>query len=179
MSKSGLFAHFKSKEHVELELLDQAFSLAIQHVETAALKESDGLPRLIAAVHAWIGWYTKVGLSGGCPVAAAMFELDDVDGPLRDGMLKNVKLWHEMFKNFILGAIREAHLRKDTDVDQFFWELQGIYLAHHISTRFFRDTRADERADRSLEKLIVQSRNASKSVPSKKGPRSQGKPHPK
>src|SRR5215210_7732103 len=84
MSKSGLFAHFKSKDEVQIELLDYATHYVRVHVIEPAMKEPEGLPRLRALVHNWLGWAPRSGLPGGCPVAAGMFEFDDVESPVRD-----------------------------------------------------------------------------------------------
>src|SRR5580693_3558274 len=78
MSKSGLFAHFRSKEAVQIALLDQSAALADEVVVKPALAGPPGLARLRALVGLWLGWPARAGLSGGCPIAAALFELDDL-----------------------------------------------------------------------------------------------------
>ncbi|HMF77576.1 MAG TPA: TetR/AcrR family transcriptional regulator [Bryobacteraceae bacterium] len=154
MSKSGLFAHFKSKEEVEIELLDQMAGVVANHVLIPAMRAPEGLPRLEAAVHNWFGWSTKAGLPGGCPAAAGMFELDDVEGPVRDKLFTlEQQLWGQ-FKQLALDAIAQGHLRRDLDVDQFIWELGGIYLNHHASLRFMRDRQANARAEQAFQGLI-------------------------
>src|ERR1700740_2053070 len=80
MSKSGLFAHFGSKEEVQIGLLEHTARIAAEHVVAPAMRASEGLPRLKALIRNWLGWTTRAGLAGGCPVAAGMFELDDNDG---------------------------------------------------------------------------------------------------
>jgi AcrR family transcriptional regulator len=167
MSKSGLFAHFSSKEEVELELLSRTFDIAANQVMSAAMRAPQGLPRLEAAVLGWFGWFVKAGFPGGCPVAAAMFELDDVDGPVRDKVLAHAKQWDETIRQLVIDAITTKHLRKNLDVDQFLWELHGIYLGHHVALRFFRDSDADSRAKKAFQRLIesalpIESRRSSK-----------------
>src|SRR6516162_8807517 len=71
MSKSGLFAHFKSKEAVQIALLDQSASLANEVVVAPALAAPPGLERLRALVDLWLGWPARAGLKGGCPIAGA------------------------------------------------------------------------------------------------------------
>src|SRR6202043_3191128 len=69
MSKSGLFAHFRSKEEVQIGLLDYMAEFATEQVVAPAMKVEDGLPRLKTLVAKWFGWTRRAGLPGGCPVA--------------------------------------------------------------------------------------------------------------
>jgi AcrR family transcriptional regulator len=160
MSKSGLFAHFSSKEEVELELLARTFDIAANQVMSAAMHAPQGLPRLEAAALGWFGWFAKAGFPGGCPVAAAMFELDDVDGRVRDKVLTHAKQWDETIRQLVIDAITRKHLRKNLDVDQFLWELHGIYLSHHVALRFFRDSQADSRVKKAFQRLVESARPA-------------------
>lgn len=157
MSKSGLFAHFKSKEEVEVDLLTRTFEIARRQVMNAAMQAPEGLPRLEAAVLAWFGWFSRAGLPGGCPIAAAMFELDDVDGPVRERVLVEAKQWTAAMKELAEDAVARGHLRKDLDIDQLLWEIQSIYLGHHASLRFFRNPRADAQAAKAFRSLIERS----------------------
>jgi AcrR family transcriptional regulator len=154
MSKSGLFAHFSSKEEVELELLSRTFEIAADQVMGAAMQAPEGLPRLEAAALGWFGWFAKAGFPGGCPVAGAMFEFDDVDGQVRNKVLTRAKHWDEAFRQLVIDAITRKHLRKNLDVDQFMWELRSIYLGHHVALRFFRDSDADSRAKKAFQRLV-------------------------
>src|SRR6266702_2604763 len=77
LSKSGLFAHFKSKDAVQLELLEETTRIGFLSFVQPAMKSAPGLVRLHAVVEGWLGWTEKAGLAGGCPVAAGLFELDD------------------------------------------------------------------------------------------------------
>ena len=83
MSKSGLFAHFRSKEDIQRRLLRHAEALVERHVVGPAMAEPPGLPRLAALMRHWLGWTRRAGLGGGCPMASALFELDDLDGEIR------------------------------------------------------------------------------------------------
>jgi AcrR family transcriptional regulator len=90
MSKSGLFAHFKSKEDIDIGLLERMADVANKHVVVPAMRAQEGLSRLTALVENWFfGWSTKAGLVGGCPAAAGMFELDDLKGPVRDKLRRS------------------------------------------------------------------------------------------
>jgi hypothetical protein len=96
---------------------------------------------------------------GGCPAAAGMFELDDVEGPVREKLLELEKQWNEILKQFIVESIAVGDLRKDLDIDQFVWELMGFYLNHHASRRFMRNRDANMRAKKAFQGLIDRSRS--------------------
>jgi AcrR family transcriptional regulator len=154
MSKSGVFAHFRSKEDVQLALLTYAGEFAAPHVMVPTMQEPPGLPRLRAFVRNWFGWAGRAGLPGGCPIAAAMFELDDVEGPVRDKVLEMEAEFRGLLTQIVADAVAAGQLRADLDTEQFVWELSGIYLSHHVSTRFVRDVRADARGQVAFEALL-------------------------
>ncbi len=158
MSKSGLFAHFKSKEDIDIALLNQMAEVAHKNIIVPAMRARQGLPRLIALVENWLGWSTKAGLLGGCPAAAGMFELDDVEGPVRQKLLELEKQWNETLRQFIVESVATGDLRKDLDIEQFTWELMGFYLNHHASRRFTRSRDANMRAKKAFQGLIERSR---------------------
>ncbi|BDA79002.1 TetR family transcriptional regulator [Leptospira kobayashii] len=157
LSKSGLFAHFHSKEQLERELLNYTVDFAQTKVVEPAMQFPEGLPRLEALVNNWLGWTTRAGLPGGCPIAAAAFELDDSEGPIREEFLKKEKDWREFLKHLVLQTMGKGHFRMDLDADRFVWELCGIYLVHHVSFRFVRDPNSDRYAKEAFQSLIKRS----------------------
>ncbi len=157
MSKSGLFAHFRSKEELQLQLLNNAAQIATTTVIEPSMAAPQGLPRLRALVAAWLGWTRAAGLDGGCPVAAGMFELDDTPGRVRDHLLSMEAYWRELLLRLTDEAVERKHLRKNLDTEQFVWELCGIYLSHHASLRFLSDPKADIRAGIAFEALLARS----------------------
>jgi len=154
MSKSGLFAHFRSKEDVQVELLSHMAEFARRHVVDPSLKAEEGLPRLQALVANWFGWAQRAGLPGGCPVAAGLFEFDDIEGAVRSKILEMESQWRAMLTAMVGRAVELGHLRADLDVEQFVWELCGIYLAHHAAHRFLRSADADLRAQAAFQALL-------------------------
>ena len=154
MSKSGLFAHFRSKEAVQIELLTHMAEFANARVIRPAMTVSEGLPRLRALVRNWFGWAQRAGLPGGCPVAAGLFEFDDVEGRVRNKILEMESEFRGMLTGLVQRALDLGHLRRDLDVDQFVWELCGIYLGHHAAHRFLRSADADSRAQTAFQALI-------------------------
>ena len=154
MSKSGLFAHFHSKEQVQIELLQHMAQFAQAHVVQPAMSAGEGLPRLKALVNNWFGWAQRAGLPGGCPVAAGLFEFDDVEGAVRNQILAMESEWRDLLKQLVQQAVNQGHLRRNLDVDQFVWELCGIYLSHHAAHRFLRAADADLRAQTAFQALL-------------------------
>jgi len=154
MSKSGLFAHFRSKEDVQIELLSHMAEFAMAHVVEPSMKAGEGLPRLQALVRNWFGWAQRAGLPGGCPVAAGLFEFDDVEGRVRNKILEMEGQWRLTLTELVQRAVDLRHLRRDLDVEQFVWELCGIYLGHHAAHRFLRSADADSRAQTAFQALV-------------------------
>lgn len=158
VSKSGLFAHFRSKEELQFALLRQMTEVAAVQVIQPAMETPAGLPRLETLVGRWLGWPRLAGLRGGCPIAAALFELDDVEGLVRERALALEQEWRGLLTGLVHEAVASGHLRPDLDADQFVWELCGIYLSHHASYRFIRDPSADTRAQTAFQALIARSK---------------------
>ena len=175
MSKSGLFAHFKSKDEVQIGLLEYSTQYGRPYIIEPALKEAEGLPRLRALVRNWLGWAPRSGLPGGCPVAAGMFEFDDIESPVRDKIAELEAAWRAILCGVTGRAVELGHLRDDLDIKQFVWEVGGIYLAHHVSQRFLRSPDSDQRALKAFDALIDRSRPAGRPGPNKR----EGKPKTK
>lgn len=170
MSKSGLFAHFGSKEDVQLELLEQTLRVATATFIEPALRHAAGLERLSAVVYGWFGWTEKAGLAGGCPIAAGLFEYDDAstEAPVRRRLLAMEERWRFFLGTTVGEAVETGELRADLDVEQFVWELCGMYLNHHVSQRFLHDPNANARAQEAFEGLIKRSLPEKRKVVSKK-----------
>jgi AcrR family transcriptional regulator len=158
MSKSGLFAHFRSKEDVQVALLGHMAAVAAARVVEPAMRAEEGLPRLKRLVKNWFGWAQRAGLQGGCPVAAGLFEFDDVEGSVRDCILEMEREWRGLLTRLVHEAIGRGHLRKTLDADQFVWELCGVYLSHHAAHRFLRSADADRRAEAAFTSLLDRAR---------------------
>jgi AcrR family transcriptional regulator len=157
ISKSGLFAHFRSKEELQIELLRTAEEAIGREVVAPAMEAPEGLPRLRALVGRWLGWASRSGLPGGCPLYGAAFEFDDAQGPVRDYLTESKREWTEMLEGLVREAVALGHLGGDLDAAQFVWELDGIYLAHHLSQRLVQDPDADARASSAFEALVASS----------------------
>src|SRR4026209_785464 len=84
LSKSGLFAHFRSKEALQVQVLEHVAARFVDFVVKPALAEPRGAPRLRALFERLIEWPKRKEFPGGCPIIAAASELDDRPGPARD-----------------------------------------------------------------------------------------------
>jgi AcrR family transcriptional regulator len=153
MSKSGLFAHFGSKEDLQLLTLKQAQALFVEEVFSPALKQARGLPRLRALFSNWLAW-VKRDLPGGCLMLAASAEYDDRPGAVRDLLVAGQRELRGAIAKAVRIAIDEGHLEPHTDPWQLTFELFGIVLATHHDLRLLGDARALERAADALERLL-------------------------
>lgn len=155
MSKSGLFAHFGSREGLQLAVLEHAAQRYGETVLMPALKIERGLPRLRAMFERWLDWAIASGLPGGCIMIAAAAEYDDRPGPIRDAVIANQHRGNALTQKAVRLAIEEGHLRGDTDPEQISFELLGIVLAAHNHRRLLGDKEARKRALRAFEQLIA------------------------
>jgi AcrR family transcriptional regulator len=155
MSKSGLFAHFGSKEDLQVRTLRRAQALFLEQVVSPALKEAQGLPRLRSLFFNWLAWLeSNDDLPGGCLMLAASAEYDDRPGAVRDLLVAGQRELRGAIAKAIRLAIDEGHLESRTDPWQLTFELFGIVLATHHDLRLLGDARALERAGDALERLI-------------------------
>jgi AcrR family transcriptional regulator len=158
MSKSGLFAHFESKENLELEILKRAGQVFVDKVMTPAIKTPRGEPRIRKFFELWLNWAKATDLPGGCIFIAAASELDDQPGPLRDYLADSQKDWLGALAHAARIAIDEGHFRKDLDAEQFAWRMYSIPLAYHHFSRLLRLPDAEQRAWRDFEDLLANAR---------------------
>ena len=158
MSKSGLFAHFQSKEQLQCDVVDCASEWFVDMVLRPALKEPRGEPRLRALFDRWReydGW-SEWSLPGGCIFIGAAAELDDEpDGMVRDRFVRNQRDWLDTLARVFSGGVAEGHFDADADPEQLAHDLYGVMLAYHHAARLLRDPKADDRAQTSFERLLA------------------------
>ena len=157
MSKSGLYAHFGSKEELQCAVLDTAAERFIDLVVAPALKRPRGLPRLETLFARWMMWETDA-LTGGCPFIAAAGEFDDRDGPVRDHLVGHLRDLLGAVTRAARIAVEEGHLRADLDVEQFAYEVWATLLAYHQYARLMRTSDAAERARTAFAHQLEQAR---------------------
>lgn len=154
MSKSGLFAHFRSKEALQIEVLRTAGARMVEHIVKPALAAPRGEPRMRALFERWLAWEQSPALPGGCPFVAASFELDDRPGPVRDFVVQSQRDWADTLAGAARIAVQEGHFRSDVDCDQFAHDCLGIALAFVMASRLMRDPKARDRALSAFEALV-------------------------
>ena len=155
LSKSGLFAHFGSREELQVAAIESAAARFTQTVFVPALKARRGLPRLRALFENWLHWAARSGLTHGCPMQAAAVEFDDRPGPVRDAVLEHFARLERELGRAVELAVGERHLRADLDIGQFVFEMMGVIFAYQHSTRLLRVAGAESRARAALERLIA------------------------
>ena len=163
MSKSGLFAHFGSKEDLQLQTLKHAQGLFFGQVVSPALEEPRGLPRLRAFFSNWLARGVEERNDepqGGCLLLSAAVEYDDRPGAVRELLVAGQRELRGAIAKAIRLAIDEGHLMPETDPWQFTFELFGIVLATHHDLRLLADARALNRARDAFERLIEAHRAA-------------------
>jgi AcrR family transcriptional regulator len=158
LSKSGLFAHFQSKEALQAQTLQFAAQLFVDRVVRPALKAPRGEPRMRALFERWLDWARASALRGGCVFVAAAVELDDQEGPVREELVRQQRDWMELIANVARTGVTEGHFHAELDAEQLAHDLYGVMLAYHHARRLLRDPRADDRARHAFDALVLAAR---------------------
>jgi AcrR family transcriptional regulator len=154
LSKSGLFAHFGSKEDLQVQTLDRAAERFADVVMRPALKAPAGEARLRRLFELGMEWPRKVRQPGGCIFMASVAELDDRPGPARDRLAFHQRTWLETIARVVRSGQEAGAFRRDADPAQVASEFVGISLVWNLSHRLLRDPRAAELAHAALDRLI-------------------------
>ncbi len=154
MTKSGLYAHFGSKEALQIATLEHAAELFQTRVVAPAKTETAGLPRLEGVFERWLDWPGNAGLPGNCPFFAGVVEFDDVEGPVRGRLVRLFRDFRQVVEQLVASAVRHGHLGPGTDPAQFAHELLALRYAHHWARGFMRDPAALARTRAGFARLI-------------------------
>lgn len=165
MSKSGLYAHFDTKENLQCQVLDTAAERFVDVVVAPALKQRRGLPRLQTLFENWLQWEGG-GLSGGCPFVAASTEFDDRKGPVRDCLVGHLQDVLGVIARAAEIAVEVGDFRPDLDVQQFAYEFWAITLSYQHFFRLLGRVDAGARGRRAFESLLQKSAAAEQPVES-------------
>jgi AcrR family transcriptional regulator len=157
LSKSGLFAHFQSKEALQLQLLEHTRARFIDLVIRPALAASRGEPRVRELFRRWLDWDARA-LPGGCLFVAASAEYDAQPGPVRDRLAQDQRDWLDTIAQVFRTGVSEGQFRPDADPGQFAYDLHGVMLAYHHASRLLGDPDAAARASRAFEALLAAAR---------------------
>jgi len=153
MSKSGVFAHFGSREELQISVIREYHAKFEEEVFFPSMKQERGLPRLWALFDRWVR-RVSVEVDSGCIYISGAVEFDDRPGPVRDALVSMVQTWHAALGRAIRIAIEEGHLRADTDAQQMLFEIHGLILALHHDARFLRSEGAVQRARAGLQRTV-------------------------
>lgn len=169
MSKSGLFAHFGSKEELQCEVLKTAAALFEEHVLRKSFRGVPrGEPRVVRVFENWLHWVSDPALPGGCLFLAAATELDDRPGPPRDVLVTTQRALAGTLALSARMAVEEGHFRPDLDSEQFAFDMFSIILAYHHARRLLRDPKADAKARAAFAQLLQAAR--APGTPGARGP---------
>ena len=152
MSKSGLFAHFKSKEQLQLQTLDHSRKLFVDTVLRPTLTTPRGEQRVRALFENWLVW--EGVLQGGCIFVTGAAEYDDQPGPMRDALVRNQRDWLDSIATVVRTAVAEGDFVEETDPEQFAFEFNALTLAYHHASRLLDDQRAGDRARVTFDALV-------------------------
>ena len=158
LSKSGLFAHFRSKEALQVQVLDAAAERFVDEVIRPAVHEPRGEPRVAALFERWLAWTKSNSGRGGCLFVAAATELDDRPGAVRERLVALQRGWLEMVGIIFSTGVAAGHFRRDLEPDEFAHDLYAIMLGFHHAARLLRDPRAEARAHAAFERLLATAR---------------------
>ena len=162
MSKSGVFAHFGSREELQISVIREYHAKFSDEVFEPAMTAPRGLPRLRALFDRWFK-RVSIEIDAGCIYISGAVEFDDRPGPVRDALLTMVRTWQAALERAIRAAVDAGHLNPSTDAGQLLFEIHGLILALHHDARFLRNAGAEERARRGFQRLIADSATEARS----------------
>ncbi len=169
LSKSGLFAHFHSKEALQIQVLETAAAQFVETVVRLALESPRGEPRLRSLFERWLDWARSRKTPGGCLFVAAAVELDDRPGPARRRLVQLQRDWLGVMANVAESGIGAGHFRSDLDPEQVAHDLYAVMLGYHHASRLLKDPRAEVRAHAAFENLLAAIRRRRLSAREKEG----------
>ena len=154
MSKSGVFAHFGSREELQISVIREYHARFEEEVFYPALTAERGLPRLRAMFANWMQ-RTSVEIDSGCIYISGAVEFDDRPGPVRDALASSVMTWHAALRRTIVMAREFGHLRADADDEQMLFEIHGLILALHYEARFLKNPGSIDRAHAGFDNILA------------------------
>ena len=159
MSKSGVFAHFGSREELQISVVREYHARFEQEVFFPAIQAPRGLPRLRAMFANWMK-RTSTEIDSGCIYISGASEFDDRPGPVRDALVDSVSIWQAAVYQAIVLAKAEGHLQPDADERQMAFEVHGLILALHYEARFLRVAGSIDRANIGFDNILARSATA-------------------
>jgi AcrR family transcriptional regulator len=149
ISKSGLFAHFGSKETLQVETLDRAAERFRAVVVDPLEQEPDKSKRLAIFFTRWLDWIEDCGFGGGCPVLAAAVEFDDVPGPVHEAAQQHSRHLFDLIRRLSRAA------RPGGDFEALAAGAHGLGLSHLLRVRLLGEREARSATERAFHALLV------------------------
>jgi AcrR family transcriptional regulator len=153
MSKSGVFAHFGSREELQISVVREYHARFEEEVFYPALQANRGLPRVRALFANWMQ-RTSVEIDSGCIYISGAVEFDDRPGPVRDAIASSVKTWLAAMHRSVTNAQEEGHLDTNANAQQILFEIHGLILALHYEARFLKTPGSMDRALTGFENIL-------------------------
>ncbi len=157
MSKSGVFAHFGSREELQISVIREYFNRFEQDVFAPAMLEPQGLPRLTALFANWMK-RVAIEIQSGCIFISGAVEFDDRSGPVHDALASSVKTWLQAVHRTVVQAKACGQLDEAADEKQIAFEIHGLILALHYEARFLKYPGSIERATRGFDNIVRRSK---------------------
>lgn len=154
MSKSGVFAHFGSREELQISVVREYHNRFEAEVFQPAMDAPRGLPRLRALFGNWMK-RTSVEIDSGCLYISGAVEFDDRPGPVRDALASSVRTWLGAMRRAVEQAKSEGHLVASVNEDQLLFEIHGLILALHYEARFLQAPGSIDRAVRGFDNILA------------------------
>jgi AcrR family transcriptional regulator len=153
MSKSGVFAHFGSREELQISVVREYYARFEQEVFYPAMEAKRGLPRLKALFANWMK-RTSVEIDSGCIFISGAVEFDDRTGPVRDALASSVSTWMSAMRRAVQQAQELVHLDEAVHPDQILFEIHGLILALHYEARFLKTPGSIERTLKGFDSIL-------------------------
>ena len=154
MSKSGVFAHFGSREELQISVIREYHDRFEAEVFYAAMQKPRGVPRLQALFDNWMV-QTSAEIDSGCIYISGAVEFDDRSGPVRDALASSVSTWQTALRRAVELAQDEGQLSRASDAHQIAFEIHGLILALHYEARFLRNPSAADRARQGFQHILT------------------------
>ncbi len=154
MSKSGVFAHFGSREELQISVIREYYAQFADEVFFPAMDEARGLPRVRALFANWMK-RVAIEIQSGCIFISGAVEFDDRPGPVRDALASSVQAWLAALYRAVVQAKEEGHLHENADEEQMAFEIHGLILASHYEARFLKNPVSTERANKGFENILA------------------------
>jgi len=154
MSKSGVFAHFGSREELQISVVREYHERFEQEVFYPALQAPRGLPRLRALFANWMR-RTSIEIDAGCIYISGAVEFDDRSGPVHDALSQSVRIWLDAMRRAIEQAQQQGHLDTAVDAGQILFEIHGLILALHYEARFLKNPASVDRALQGFDNTLA------------------------